>query len=218
MPDKDGFYFVEQLKAAGGDTRVVLMLSSANQTGTQRRCRELGISGYMLKPVTRFAMYRAIADILSLHEQTRPSEAATAALEATPMDAERVLNILVAEDNEDNQMLIKSYLKKTPHRLALAENGAVAVEHCKTTAYDLIFMDVQMPVMDGYSATASIRQWEQVQQRPPSCIIALTANALAEDVQKSLAAGCNGHLRKPIKKATLLASIAEYAGREMPTV
>jgi CheY-like chemotaxis protein len=123
----------------------------------------------------------------------------------------RGINILVAEDNEDNQMLSQSYIKKTPHQLTLAENGAVAVETFEAGAYDLVFMDVQMPVMDGYRATAMIRQWEREYHRIPVRIIVLTANAFTEDVQKSLAAGCDSHLTKPIKKATLLAAIDEVA-------
>jgi CheY-like chemotaxis protein len=100
---------------------------------------------------------------------------------------------------------------KTPHQLDLAENGAVAVEKFQSDTYDLVFMDVQMPVMDGYRATAMIRQWEQEHHRVPVRIIVLTANAFTEDVQKSLAAGCDRHLTKPIKKATLLAAIEEVA-------
>jgi CheY-like chemotaxis protein len=113
-------------------------------------------------------------------------------------------------------MLIQAYLRNTPHQLTLAENGAVAVERCTAEAYDLVLMDVQMPVMDGYSATARIRQWEQAHHRPPTCIVALTANALTEDLHKSLAAGCDGHLTKPIKKAALLEAIGAYAG--IPTL
>jgi CheY-like chemotaxis protein len=120
------------------------------------------------------------------------------------------LAILVAEDNEDNQMLIETYLQKTTHHLTLAENGAVAVERFQIGHYDLVLMDMHMPVMDGYTATRRMRQWEQEQHQPPTMIVALTANALPEEIQQSLEAGCNGHLSKPIKKAALLATLADY--------
>ena len=120
------------------------------------------------------------------------------------------LSILIADDAPENIMLIRAYLKQTLHRLDVAENGAVAVERFKQGQYDLVFMDVQMPVMDGYTATGLIREWERAQGRPPLPIIALTANALKEDEQRSLEAGCNGHLTKPIRKGMFLAALQRY--------
>jgi CheY-like chemotaxis protein len=107
-------------------------------------------------------------------------------------------------------MLIRAYLKQTSHRLEVAENGAVAVERFKQGQYDLVLMDVQMPVMDGYTATGLIRQWERERDYPPVPIIALTANALKEDEQRSLDAGCTGHLTKPIRKGMFLAALQHY--------
>ncbi len=120
------------------------------------------------------------------------------------------LSILVADDSQDNVMLIRAYLKKTPHLLEIAENGAIAVERFKTGHFDLVFMDVQMPVMDGYTATRAIREWEREYDYPPVPIIALTANALREDEQRSLNAGCTGHLTKPIRKGMFLAVVQQY--------
>ena len=84
------------------------------------------------------------------------------------------------------------------------------MEKFKAAQYDIVLMDMQMPVMDGLSATRAIRAWEAAQGRPPTPIIALTAHAIREDAEKSLEAGCNAHLTKPIKKATLLASLQEH--------
>ena len=92
----------------------------------------------------------------------------------------------------------------------MAENGAVAVEKFKSGNYDLVLMDVQMPVMDGYAATREIRKWEQEQGKKQTPIIALTAHAMKEDVQKSLDAGCTDHLTKPIKRATLMEVVQKY--------
>jgi signal transduction histidine kinase/CheY-like chemotaxis protein len=129
-------------------------------------------------------------------------------LEGSPEQAG--LSILIADDAPDNIMLIRAYLKQTSHRLEVAENGAVAVERFKQGQYDLVLMDVQMPVMDGYTATGLIRQWERERDYPPVPIIALTANALKEDEQRSLDAGCTGHLTKPIRKGMFLAALQHY--------
>jgi CheY-like chemotaxis protein len=210
MPEKDGFYFIEQLPSThGSDGHAMLMLSSDNRPGDRVRCQLLGVTKYLLKPISRRSLLRAIAESVSRQDST--SQPQMQALEAPAAAPSRALNILVVEDNEDNQMLIQSYLMTTSHQFTLAENGAVAVERFQADTYDLVLMDVQMPVMDGYRATANIRQWEQAHNHPPTRIIALTANALSEDIHKSLAAGCDGHLTKPIKKAVLLAAIQEYA-------
>jgi CheY-like chemotaxis protein len=115
------------------------------------------------------------------------------------------------EDNIDNRNLILAYLKKTPHEITTAENGQIAVDKFSEGEYDIVLMDVEMPVMDGYTATQTIRQWEQEQgDRDRTPIIALTAHALAEHAQKSREAGCDGHLTKPIKKKVLLSALEEY--------
>jgi signal transduction histidine kinase/CheY-like chemotaxis protein len=120
------------------------------------------------------------------------------------------LRILLAEDSEDNRLLIKTYLKQSPHCLEMAENGEIAVEKFQQGEYDLVLMDMNMPVMDGYTATRTIRQWEAREGKPATPIIALTAFALKEDEQKSIAAGCDAHLTKPIKKKTLLEALSAW--------
>lgn len=122
------------------------------------------------------------------------------------------LQILLVEDAADNRLLIQSYLKRTPYQIDIAAHGEIAVEKFTTGAYDLVLMDMQMPVMDGYTATQAIRVWEAEQRATPghsvpTPIIALTAYVLQEEVQKSLDAGCTAHLTKPINKAALLDTI-----------
>ncbi|HPV83926.1 MAG: response regulator [Nitrospira sp.] len=119
--------------------------------------------------------------------------------------------ILLVDDMEDNRLLITLFMKGTTYRLDTAENGAVAVDKLQCGTYDLVLMDIQMPVMDGYQATLAIRAWEREQGRVPTPIIALTASALTEDVEKCQAAGFTAHLTKPIKKTTLLEAIPRYA-------
>lgn len=129
-----------------------------------------------------------------------------------PAEHDGPIRILIAEDSDDNLFLIKVYLKDTGFDLDFAANGQIAVERFKSKHYDLVLMDVQMPVMDGHEATRVIRQWEALQQSPPVPILTLTAHALKEEAEKSAAAGCTGHLTKPINKETLLQAIAGHTG------
>lgn len=118
--------------------------------------------------------------------------------------------ILIVDDTEDNRFLLMTYLKRLPFEVIQAENGMEAVTKALEDPFDMILMDIQMPVMDGYAATKKIRQWEKDHNRQPIPIIAVSANAMAEDVQKSLDAGCTEHVTKPIKKSALLEMIQKY--------
>ena len=118
--------------------------------------------------------------------------------------------ILIAEDSEYNLVLIKAYLKNSGFELDVAENGEIAVEKVMATRPDLVLMDLQMPVMDGLEATRAIRHWEATTGARPTPILALTAHAAGEGVGISLEAGCNEHLTKPIKRATLLEAISRH--------
>ncbi|MCF6147785.1 MAG: response regulator [Candidatus Kuenenia sp.] len=124
------------------------------------------------------------------------------------------LKILLVEDNKDNQTLILAYLNKSSLLIDTAENGQAALEKFVNTNYDLVLMDVEMPVMDGYTATKKIREWEKAKGKEPTPIIALTAHALSEHKEKSLAIGCTGHITKPIKKAHLIEIIENFTGGE----
>jgi CheY-like chemotaxis protein len=126
---------------------------------------------------------------------------------------QRPIRILLVEDSEDNRLLIQAYLKTLPHALDIAENGEIAVLKFQNGRYDVVLMDMQMPVMDGYTATRTIRAWEQEKQRTMTPIIALTAYALKDDERKSIEAGCSAHLTKPIKKGLLLEKIAALTHR-----
>ncbi|MBF0124797.1 MAG: response regulator, partial [Magnetococcales bacterium] len=123
-------------------------------------------------------------------------------------------NILLVDDSEDNRMLVQAFLKNMPFRIDTATNGLEAIEQFKYHRYDLILMDVQMPEMDGYTATQRIRALEEESgQRRLVPIIALTANALQRDIERSLDAGCSFHLTKPIRKTRLLETISHALQR-----
>ena len=128
--------------------------------------------------------------------------------------AGRPLKMLLVDDAEDNLFLVKAYLKGTPYRLVTARYGEEAVARFKQEGdFDLVLMDLQMPGMDGYTATGLIRDWEHEQGRAPAVVLALTAHAYQEDVEHSIAAGCDDHLSKPIKKGRLLEVLADFAAR-----
>jgi PAS domain S-box-containing protein len=124
--------------------------------------------------------------------------------------SDREVRVLVADDSIHNRMLLQAYLRSAQYLVEIVENGAEALERVQARHYDVVLMDMQMPVMDGYTATRAIRQWEQSQNRGPLPIIALTAYALSGDRNKCLEAGCTDYLAKPIKKEALFAVIVEH--------
>ena len=125
-------------------------------------------------------------------------------------------NILMFEDSKYNAFVIQTYLKGTPCNLTIAENGASGFELFKKGGWDIILMDIQMPVMDGYEATRAIRKWEREQGLPPLPIVAMTAYALVGDAEKCLEAGANMHLPKPVKKSSLFAAIKDMVDTISP--
>lgn len=120
------------------------------------------------------------------------------------------LRILIVDDMEDNLFLIRCFLEHTGCPVQVASNGLEALRLFETSAFDLVLMDMQMPVMDGYAAVKAMRRWELANAKPPTTILALTAHALNGAVEQSLAAGCNGHLTKPITKESLMDAIREF--------
>lgn len=131
--------------------------------------------------------------------------------EGSKLEKQRAFHILLVDDAEFNRLVVLKYLKNAPHKIDIAENGQVAVDKFKKNDYDIVFMDIQMPVMDGYDATREIRKWEKEKNLGRAPVIALTASALSEDIKKTLEAGCDFHLTKPLKKDKLLETIKQYA-------
>lgn len=186
-----------------GVDNVVLLVNPKEANEYMERASSFNFNKFLLKPVKRKELYREVSKVLNIADET------TVLLTRRDTEVTEIIprHILLVEDNPDNRMLIKAYLKKTPHTLDEAENGAVAVEMYKQNHYDVVFMDVQMPVMDGHQATRLIREWEQKESKPRTIIISLTAHAIREEIEKCLESGCDSHLSKPIKKATLLQAI-----------
>lgn len=210
LPDQHGMDLAQAIRRRPNGVALPLVMHIAEvRRATARRTDELNIVSYLYKPTSR---KRLLASIAMALQQTP----ATAAAQKTTVDHPEPshhapLAILLVEDLEDNRDLIALFLKGTPYRLDQAENGAIAVEKFQSGTYDLVLMDIQMPIMDGYRATSTIRTWERGRGQATTPIIALTANAFKEDIEKSQAAGCTAHLTKPIKKQTLLEAIAKHA-------
>ncbi|MEO6306458.1 MAG: PAS domain S-box protein [Nitrospiraceae bacterium] len=213
MPEMDGFQVAEEIRRAGPPQGLtIVMMASDYWADDIARTYDMGLSGYLVKPIRRSDLLQTISIARDRTKGIQPTTG-SASEASTPPSKARARRILLAEDSPDNQLLIRSYLKQTPYRLDIADNGAIALELFKNDCYDLILMDVQMPVMDGYEATQAIRAWEREHDLPPTQVIALTALALKEDGVKILEAGCNAHITKPIKKHTLLGILQACNGR-----
>lgn len=207
MPAMDGLQVASGLKRLCTAAPIILMLSSEDLSRS-REAIESQIDACLLKPIRRCELMNIIA--AKLESGTVRSEPMTIHSTIEEIGAEtRPLKILVAEDSPDNRTLIRAYLKNLPYSLDHAENGLVAVTKFMRNSYDLVLMDVQMPVMDGYSAVRKIRKWENEQRRAPTPIAALTASATDEDIRRSDQAGCTAHVSKPIKKAHLIKIIRD---------
>jgi two-component system, sensor histidine kinase and response regulator len=184
---------------------IILMLTSDDLNFRLARMREAGLQTYLIKPVKRAELLEKIRLLLNDTVTDNPvpgsGEQPAASADTVP------LRILLAEDAPDNRFLIQAYLKKLPYQIDIAENGRDAIEKFKATRPDLVLMDVQMPEIDGLAATRAIRRWEREQGLASTMIIALTASALDEDVKRSLDAGCDQHVSKPVRKPFLLAAI-----------
>ena len=212
MPGMDGFEVAAKIVEHGGAGSTVMMLSSANLGQDLKRAEQLGLGGYLVKPVKRGDLFKSINQLRKTQNDPQETPAGIASGDSKPNeDVTAEKRILLVEDNPDNRMLIAAYLKKQPYQIDEAEHGQQAVEMFQAGRYDLVLMDVQMPILDGHAATRAIREFESTSEdRRSTPIIALTAHAIKEEQDKSLAAGCNAHLTKPIKKQTLINALGEF--------
>jgi CheY-like chemotaxis protein len=190
-----------------------MMLSSACQPVDTRRCQELGLAAYLTKPIKQADLYRSILAALGA-PMPEPAEPATPI--TTP--ASRPLRLLLAEDNPVNQKLAVRLLEKKGHTVVVAGDGAEAVRAVAADeSFDLVLMDVQMPEMDGFEATAAIRAREQTSGRHIP-ILAMTAYAMKGDRERCLAAGMDGYVSKPIQPRELWHAIENLVpGNGAPT-
>ena len=197
MPEMDGFEVARKIMQDEGFTDLKkIMLTSVGMRGDGRKSREAGIDAYLTKPVRQnelvSCLEAVIGDRVSTQLVTRHN------LGTTPLRAG--LRVLIAEDNPVNQLVAREVLKHFGCQVTIVGDGRQASEAVFANDYDLILMDCQMPVMDGYEATARIRTREKHEGKAPQLIIALTAHALKGDREKCLSAGMNDYLTKPFNK------------------
>jgi len=218
MPDMDGFELVKRIHETPGLTQpVILMLTSGDRGDDVARCRQLGISSYLTKPVRRAELRMSIVTALA-HETPqgtgtmRPPEVTRDGIQK---DRAAGCRILLTEDNLVNQRVALRILEKAGHIVTIAENGNVALRILGEQTFDLILMDVQMPEMGGFEATALIRQKEELTGRHIP-IIAMTAHAMAGDRERCLEAGMDDYLAKPVAGSSLLEMVALYGSKPLP--
>lgn len=223
MPSIDGFDLAQRLRQIrGASGAIIMMLDSNGLAAAVGKMTKSGLKHYLAKPAKLREFYRVVGEAAGrpaggtpLMRSAEPASAAPARNRGAPV-LDRELTILLADDSPDNRALVRAYLERASCRLDVAEDGQIAVDKFTAGRYDLVLMDIQMPVLDGYAAVRMIRQWEASNGRRRTPIVALTASALEEDVRRAREAGCDLHVSKPVRKATLLEAIIKAVKEPEP--
>jgi len=207
MPEVDGLTLAEQIRAVPEFDRLkIIMLTSAELLNGADRLEQLKISRYLIKPVAghdlRDAIMASCASLVPSLSRARFRPTYSAALSKSQF----ALNILVAEDNLVNQKLARKVLEKIGHKVTIANNGREAIQCCEKQKFDVVFMDLQMPEMDGLSATEEIRRRPDLAHQK---IYAMTAHAMTSDREKCMEIGMNGYLTKPLQMEELRKVLTE---------
>jgi PAS domain S-box-containing protein len=215
MPDMDGFAVAEWIRRHPGLEAPTIMLLTSDAQGLQlARCRELGVPRYLLKPVTPAELLEAVLRALG----QEPARAVSRSAAGRPQAGRRELRVLVVEDNAINQLVVRRFIEKSGHRALVAGNGREALAMLDQQPFDLVLMDVQMPVMDGLVATSAIRKQEARTGAIRLPVIALTASAMEGDRERCLEAGMDGYLSKPIDRRELDSLLDRLSGPAPPRV
>jgi len=210
MPGMDGYELAHHLHAEHPDLPPMLMLSSGALRGDAVRCQEAGIAGFFAKPIASDELLAALGRLFE-PPLNSPSPTASPLLTRHSLrEAQRALNILLVEDHPTNQKLALGLLNKWGHQGTLAQNGQEALDLLASQSFDVILMDMQMPVMGGIEATQRIRRRESEKHLPRTPIIAMTAAAMQDDRDACLAAGMDDYLSKPIKVKELQEKLLAY--------
>jgi len=220
MPDLDGLQLAERVRDFPGvPASTIMMLTSGGQSGDVAKCRELGLAAYVTKPLSQRALYQVVAQVIGARNanpvplptpaRKDPTAMTSPAPAPAPGGAPGTLRILLAEDNFVNQKLAVTMLQKRGYRVAVANDGLEALASLEREPFDLVLMDVHMPNMGGFEATAQIREREQASGRPRLPVIALTALAMTGDREKCLQAGMDAYLTKPINARELFATLSQ---------
>ena len=213
MPTMDGFTLIERIRQRPElSATMIMMLTSAGHRGDAIRCQELGVAAYLLKPIRQSELREAIARVLGAREQEGKIPLVTRFSLHDEREPGASLSILLAEDNAVNQRLATRLLEKRGHRVFVAPNGREALAALAKEHFDVVLMDVQMPEMDGFEATAAIRENEKGGKLHQP-IVAMTAHAMKGDEERCLAAGMDGYLSKPIRTLELDTILEKFVTR-----
>ncbi len=205
MPGLDGFTVAAHIRELPACTGIPLvLLSSAGMKGDGQRSRDIGITGYLSKPIARDELIQMLSQVLHSHK-LRPEVLVT---RHSIRDSHPMLKVLLVEDHAINQKLAVALLERWGHDVEVAANGQIALDMLQQHSYDVVLMDMMMPVMDGLEATRRIRAGEQGRRIP---IIAMTANAMESDRDECLAAGMDDYVSKPIKSEELQRKLMQLA-------
>jgi len=204
MPEMNGFELVEHLRLKPEHApATVMMLTSAGQRGDAAKCRELGVAGYLMKPVSQSDLFDAMMTALDVPSHSGAQQNDLPLITRHSLrESRRKLNLLLAEDNAVNQTLAMRILEKLGHSITIANNGIEAIQHWQNGQFDAILMDVDMPVMGGFEATRLIREQEKSTSRHIP-IIAMTAHAMQGAREECLHHGMDGYVSKPIDTESL---------------
>jgi two-component system, sensor histidine kinase and response regulator len=218
MPAPVGFALAESWRAAARPEKLLMMLTTENQRQDLARLRDLEVSAHLVKPIGPGDLFDALKLVGKKTGETASFALADFELDLTQAKPERGLNILLVEDNPVNQELALRLLERTPHQLVVANDGAEAVDLFDEKHFDVILMDMEMPVMGGIEATEAIRaremrrSWVVSHAFKPVYIIAMTANVMDSDRERCLAAGMNDYVAKPLRPDLLQAALARAGG------
>jgi len=213
MPEMDGLELVSRIKS---DPRIaaakVVILSSVTQTGLRERAEQLGAEGYLTKPVRQSHLLRVLGRLASAepHRAAHQTPASLLRLEEASRTGNPRGHILVVEDNIVNQQVVARMLEKLGYRVDAVGNGIEALDALAKIPYTMVFMDCQMPEMDGFSATREIRKNEGTERHLP--IVAITASAMHGDREKCLRAGMDDYISKPVTMEDIWSVVEKWCG------
>jgi two-component system, sensor histidine kinase and response regulator len=220
MPELDGFELSRKIREVNSLSRIpIILLTSIGDIGDGRACRDIGIQGYLPKPTRRDDLKKAVISVIGLSDAAQEEEKLKLVTRhSIAEDYRKDIQVLLVEDYPTNQQVVMRHLYKAGYQVDIAENGQQAVAAFKRKHYDLILMDIQMPVMDGYGATKAIRQWEEKmkremdgagrQERVP--IIAMTAHATIGYRERCLREGMDDYLSKPLHREDMIACLDKW--------
>jgi len=208
----DGMEIARRIRKELGLADIKLVILSSRMNMKSEDIRELNISDLIAKPVKQSRLFDALMKSLHLHKE----EKVIGDVQPSKVDGKTQLRILVVDDTVDNQNLAKRILEKEGYRVDVAENGEKAIEAVRSSHYDLILMDVQMPVMDGFSATKEIRKLQRERNLERTPIVALTAHALVGYREKCMENEMDDYITKPLKKKVLLETIDRWTFKVNP--